>query len=39
VLALALAVALNSKELVTKSLERETTKTTTESIEDPLRYL
>jgi Conserved TM helix len=39
VLALALAVALNSKELVTKSLERETTKTTTESIEDPLRQL
>ena len=39
VLALALAVALNSKELVTKSLERETTKTTTESIEDPLRHL
>jgi Conserved TM helix len=39
VLALALAVALNSKELVTKSLERETVKTTTESIEDPLRHL
>ena len=39
VLALALAVALNSKELVTKSLERETTKTTTESVEDPLRHL
>lgn len=39
VLALALAVALNSKELVTKSLERETTKATTESIEDPLRHL
>jgi hypothetical protein len=39
VLALSLAVALNSKELVTKSLERETTKTTADSIEDPLRHL
>jgi hypothetical protein len=39
VLALSLAVALNAKELVTKSLERETTKITTESIEDPLRHL
>ena len=39
VLALSLAVALNAKELVTKSLERETTKTTSESIEDPLRHL
>lgn len=39
VLALALAVALNSKELVTKSLDREATKTSTESIEDPLRHL
>ena len=37
VLALALSVALNSKELVTKSLE--TTKTTTETTEDPLRHL
>ncbi len=39
VLALSLAVAFNAKELVTKSLERETTKTTNESIEDPLRHL
>ena len=39
VLALSLAVALNAKELVAKSLERETTKTTTERIEDPLRHL
>lgn len=39
VLALALAVALNSKELVTKSLDREATKTSTENIEDPLRHL
>src|SRR5216684_3078075 len=38
-LVIVLAVAMNSKELVTKSLERETTKTTTESIEDPLRHL
>ena len=37
--ALSLAVALNAKELVAKSLERETTKTTTERIEDPLRHL
>jgi hypothetical protein len=39
VLALALAVALNSKELVTKSLDRDAAKTSTESIEDPLRHL
>jgi len=39
VLSLALAVALNSKELVTKSLDREAAKTSTESIEDPLRHL
>ncbi|MFZ3213209.1 MAG: hypothetical protein WA188_17035 [Terriglobales bacterium] len=39
VLALALAVALNSKELVTKSLERDAAKTTSETIEDPLRHL
>jgi hypothetical protein len=39
VLALALAVAFNSKELVTKSLERDATKTTSETIEDPLRHL
>lgn len=39
VLALALAVAFNSKELVTKSLERDATKTPSETIEDPLRHL
>jgi hypothetical protein len=39
VLALALSVAFNSKELVTKSLERDATKTTSETIEDPLRHL
>jgi hypothetical protein len=39
VLALALAVAFNSKELVTKSLERDAAKTTSETIEDPLRHL
>ncbi len=39
VLTLALAVAFNSKELVTKSLERESTKATSETIEDPLRHL
>jgi len=39
VLALALAVGFNSKELVTKSLERDAAKTPTETIEDPLRHL
>jgi hypothetical protein len=39
VLALALAVAFNSKELVAKSLERDGAKTPAESIEDPLRHL
>jgi hypothetical protein len=39
VFALALAVALNSKELVTKSLENDATKTTSETIEDPLRHV
>jgi hypothetical protein len=39
VLSLALSVAFNSKELVTKSLERDATKTTSETIEDPLRHL
>jgi hypothetical protein len=39
VLALALAVAFNSKELVAKSLERDAAKTPTETIEDPLRHL
>jgi hypothetical protein len=39
VLALALAVAFNSKELVAKSLERDPAKTPAETIEDPLRHL
>jgi Mechanosensitive ion channel, conserved TM helix len=39
VLALALAVAFNSKELVAKSLERDAAKTPAETIEDPLRHL
>jgi hypothetical protein len=39
VLALALAVGLGSKELVTKSLERDAKKASREEIEDPLRHL
>ena len=39
VLALVLAVGLNSKELVTKSLERDAKKAPREEIEDPLRHL
>jgi hypothetical protein len=39
VFALALAVGLGSKELVTKSLERDAKKTPSETIEDPLRHL
>jgi hypothetical protein len=39
VLALALGVAFNSKELVAKSLEREATKTGPENVEDPFRHL
>jgi uncharacterized membrane protein len=39
VLALALAVGLGSKELVTKSLERDAKKAPREEIEDPLRHL
>jgi hypothetical protein len=39
VLALALAVGLGSKELVTKSLEREAKKVSSEAVEDPLRHL
>lgn len=39
VFALALAVGLGSKDLVTKSLERDTKRTSTETIEDPLRHL
>lgn len=39
VFALALAVGLGSKELVTKSLERDAKKASKEEIEDPLRHL
>jgi hypothetical protein len=39
VLALSLAIGLNSKELVTKSLERDFKKDAGDAIEDPLRQL
>jgi len=39
VLTLALAIAFNSKELVTKSLDRDLKKDSGEAIEDPLRHL
>jgi Conserved TM helix len=39
VLTLALAVGLGSKELVTKSLERDVKKAPPEPVEDPLRHL
>lgn len=39
VLALALAVGLGSKDLVTKSLEREARKPSGEAVEEPLRHL
>jgi hypothetical protein len=39
VLALALAVGLGSKDLVTKSLERDVKKASSETVEDPLRHL
>jgi hypothetical protein len=39
VLALALAVGLNAKELVTKSLERDESHDPGEAVEDPLRHL
>lgn len=39
VLSLALAVGLGSRDLVTKSLERDTKKSSAEEIEDPLRHL
>ena len=39
VFALAIAVGLGSKELVSKSLERDTKKAPTEPLEDPLRHL
>jgi Conserved TM helix len=39
VFALALAVGLGSKDLVTKSLERDAKKASSEAVEDPLRHL
>jgi len=39
VLTLSLAVGLNSKHLLERSLERDATKTSSESMEDPLRHL
>jgi hypothetical protein len=39
VFALVLAVGLGSKDLVTKSLERDGKKQPSEAIEDPLRHL
>ena len=39
VLALALAVGLGSKELVSRSLEREASKTSTSSVEEPVGHL
>jgi hypothetical protein len=39
VLALALAVGLGSKDLVTKSLERDSKKVSSEQMDDPLRHL
>ncbi len=39
VFALALAVGLGSKEFVTKSLERDAKKVSSEAVEDPLRHL
>ena len=39
VLTLALAVGLGSKDLVTKSLERDVKKASSEPLEDPLRHL
>jgi hypothetical protein len=39
VLTLVLAVGLNSKELVTKSLERDTKESSTENVEEPFRHI
>jgi hypothetical protein len=39
VLALALAVGLGSKELVSRSLEREASKTSASNIKDPVGHL
>jgi hypothetical protein len=39
VFALALAVGLGSEEFVTKSLERDAKKVSSDTVEDPLRHL
>jgi hypothetical protein len=39
VLSLSLAVGLGSKDLITKSLERDARRSSTETMEDPLRHL
>jgi Mechanosensitive ion channel, conserved TM helix len=39
VFALALAVGLGSKELITRSLEREASKASTETVEEPFRHV
>ena len=39
VLTMSLAVGLGSKDLITKSLERDVKKTSSEPVEDPLRHL
>jgi len=39
VLTMSLAVGLGSKDLITKSLERDVRKTSSEPVEDPLRHL
>jgi hypothetical protein len=39
VLALALAVGLGSKDLVTKTLERDTRKPPPDTVEEPFRHL
>jgi hypothetical protein len=36
---MSLAVGLGSKDLITKSLERDIKKTSSEPVEDPLRHL
>jgi len=38
-LTLSLAVGLSSKELLSKTLERDVKKAPSESVEDPLRHL
>ena len=39
ILTLSLAVGLNSKDLIAKSLDRDVTKAASEPVEDPLRHL